>query len=298
MKILNFGSLNIDFVYEVPHILVPGETCTSLSRNIYPGGKGLNSTVALARAGANVFFAGTIGEDGQWLVDVLKEAGANTDLVEQIDGPSGHTVIQVDPMAENCILVFPGSNRKNSIEHIDDVLAHFEKGDFIVLQNEINDLPYIMEKAKNRGLRVVFNPSPCDEIIDTLPLHTVDYLVVNEAEAAALAHMPEDAPTQDILAKLHEMYPDAKIVVTLGGKGALYFEDGKTIEQGIFATDAVDTTGAGDTFLGNFVTGLSEGMDPQEALKLAAAASSIAVSRKGAATSIPTRKETEHKLMF
>lgn len=289
----------MDYVYEVPHIIVPGETLTSLSRNIYPGGKGLNSTVALARAGANVYFAGTIGNDGaEWLVEVLKDAGANTDLVAKIDGPSGHTVIQVDPAAENCIIVFPGSNRQNSINHIDEVLANFDEGDFLVLQNEINDLPYIMEKAKGRGLQIVFNPSPCDEIIDTLPLETVDYLIVNEAEAARLAHLPEETPMDEILATLHEKYPDAKMVVTLGGQGALFYDDGNVVRQGIFPAEAVDTTGAGDTFLGNFVTGLSEGMTPEEALKLAAAASSIAVSRKGAATSIPTRSETEQKLMF
>lgn len=298
LKILNFGSLSTDYVYEVPHILSPGETCTSLSRNIYPGGKGLNSTVALAKAGANVYFAGTIGEDGEWLVDVLKDAGADVGLVDRIDGPSGHTVIQVDPMAENCIIVFPGANRKNSTVHIDDVLSQFEEGDFVVLQNEINDLPYIMEKAHKRGLQIVFNPSPCDDIIATLPLYMVDYLIVNEAEAASLAHLPEDTPVDDVLAKLNEMYPDAKIVVTLGGKGALFFDNGEVVRQPIFPTTAVDTTAAGDTFLGNFVTGLSEGMDAAEALKLASAAASIAVSRKGAATSIPTRRETERKLLF
>lgn len=298
MKILNFGSLNIDYVYEVPHILTPGETCTSLSRNIYPGGKGLNSTVALARAGAPVYCAGSIGEDGAWLLDILEKAGADTSLVETIDGPSGHTIIQVDQNAENCILVFPGSNRKNSVKHIDDVLARFGEGDFIVLQNEVNDLPYIMEKAKERGLTIVFNPSPCDEIIDTLPLDKVDYLIVNEAEAASLAHVSEDTAMEDILKTLHEKFPDAKFVVTLGGDGALYSDGKDTIRQGTYPAQAVDTTGAGDTFLGNFVTGISEGMDPAEALKLGAAAASIAVSRKGAATSIPSRRETDRKLLF
>lgn len=296
MKILNFGSLSTDFVYEVPHILVPGETCSSQSRNIYPGGKGLNSTVALARAGAPVYFAGTIGEDGDWLVDVLREAGADVSLVDKIEGPSGHTVIQVDPGAENCIIVFPGSNRKNSIEHIDNVLGQFGEGDFLVLQNEINDLPYIMEAAHDQGLQIVFNPSPCDDIIETLPLDKVTYLVVNRAEAAALAGVPEGTADDEVLSALHSKYPHARFVVTLGGDGALYYDGEKTIRQETYPADAVDTTGAGDTFLGNFVTGLAEGMSPEEALQLAAAAAAIAVSRKGAATSIPTREDTEKKL--
>lgn len=299
MKILNFGSLNTDFVYEVPHILVPGETATAFSRNTYPGGKGLNSTVAMARAGANVFFGGTLGEDGAFLLDILKDAGADISLVTRVDGPSGHTVIQVDQASgENCIIVFPGSNRKNTTTQIDDALSHFEHGDILILQNEVNNLPYLMEKAHARGMTIVFNPSPCDDIVKTLPLEAVDYLVVNQAEAAALADMDPSSNLDDILRCLHERYPHAKFVVTLGGDGALYYDGENTVRQGIFPTQAVDTTGAGDTFLGNFVTGLSEGMDPSECLKLGAAASSITVSRKGAASSIPTRSETERKLLF
>lgn len=190
MKILNFGSLNTDFVYEMPHILVPGETGTALSRNVYPGGKGLNSTVALARAGADVYFGGTLGEDGEFMLDVLEESGADTTLVTRIDGPSGHTVIQVDQgTGDNCIAVFPGSNRKNTEIQIDDALAKFEAGDYLILQNEVNNLPYLMRKAHERGMVLVFNPSPCDEIIKELPLDLADYLVVNEAEAATLAEM-------------------------------------------------------------------------------------------------------------
>ncbi|MBD5560779.1 MAG: ribokinase [Clostridia bacterium] len=298
MKILNFGSLNADYVYEMPHILLPGETLTSLSRNTYPGGKGLNSTVALAKAGANVFFAGTLGTDGDFLLDTAKDAGADVSLITRVDAPSGHTVIQVDDAAENCILVFPGSNRMNTEVQIDDALSHFESGDILILQNEVNNLPYLMEKAKQRGMTVVFNPSPCDEIIATLPLDKVDYLVVNKAEAATLAGESNSEPLESILQKLHGIYPHAKFVVTLGGEGALYYDGSQTVRQECFPADAVDTTGAGDTFLGNFVTGLSEGMDPAECLRLAAAAASIAVSRKGAASSIPTRQETERKLMF
>lgn len=298
MKILNFGSLNTDYVYDVPHILVPGETMSALSREVYPGGKGLNSAVALAKAGAPVYFAGTLGEDGEFLLDVMKDAGADVSLVERIEGPSGHTFIQVDQNGENCILVYPGSNRKNSRIHMDDVLTKFEEGDYLVIQNEINDLPYLIDKAHERGLKIVLNPSPCDEIIWTLPLDKVDYLIVNEAEAATLAKMDPESEMDDVLKKLHELYPHARFVVTLGGDGSLYYDGEQTIRQEALPTQPVDTTGAGDTFLGNFVTALSEGMDPAEALQLGAAAASIAVSRKGAASSIPDRKETERKLLF
>ena len=140
MKVLNFGSLNLDYVYQVESILIPGETQASKSRQIFCGGKGLNQSIALAKAGIPVYHAGLIGEGGEPLLEVCKENGVNTEFIRQIPGPCGHTVIQVDENGQNCILLFGGSNRSMTKEFVDTVLNSFEEGDIILLQNEINEL--------------------------------------------------------------------------------------------------------------------------------------------------------------
>ena len=140
MKILNFGSINIDLVYRVPHIVKPGETLSSLSLARFAGGKGNNQSIALARAGAPVFHAGKIGKDGAWIVAMLKVAGADVRFVKKDPGPTGHAVIQVADSGQNSIVLFPGANRTITPQEIRDTLAHFGKGDILLLQNEINAL--------------------------------------------------------------------------------------------------------------------------------------------------------------
>lgn len=288
MKVLNFGSLNLDYVYQMETILIPGETQTAKNRNTFCGGKGLNQSIALAKAGIPVYHAGMIGEGGEILLETCKENGVNTEFIKTIDGPCGHTVIQVDKNAQNCILLFGGSNRSMTKEFVDEVLANFEKGDIILLQNEINELDYIIDKAYEKGMMIILNPSPYDSALDACDLSKISLFLVNEIEGYQITGEKEP---EKILAKIKEVYPKAKIVLTLGGDGSVYQDETGIYHQGIYKVKAVDTTAAGDTFTGYFISSILDGMPVQEGLKLAAKASAIAVSRAGATASIPLREE-------
>lgn len=292
MKILNFGSLNIDYVYNVDHILVGGETLSAKDRNVYCGGKGLNQSLALARAGMDVWHAGAIGKaDGEILLDVLKDSQVNTDYVKVLeDVSSGHTFIQVDNEGQNSILVFGGSNQQISKAQVDETLSHFDQGDFLILQNEVNEIPYIMELAHQKGIKIVLNPSPMDEKIDQMPLKYVDFFLLNEIEASQLAEGETD---QDLLDNMANRYPEAHIIMTVGSRGAYYAHKEIREHRDIFKVDVVDTTAAGDTFTGYFLSSFINGKTPGECLKFASAASAIAVSRAGASTSIPYFEEVE-----
>ena len=219
MKVLNFGSLNLDYVYQGESILIPGETQASKSRQIFCGGKGLNQSIALAKAGIPVYHAGLIGEGGEPLLEVCKENGVNTEFIRQIPGPCGHTVIQVDENGQNCILLFGGSNRSMTKEFVDTVLDSFEEGDIILLQNEINMVGEIIRLSHEKGCRVVFNASPIPGKPEELPLELVDIFMVNELEAAALAGTSTEGDFRDILKALQKKYPKAAIVMTLGKEG-------------------------------------------------------------------------------
>ena len=296
MKVLNFGSLNIDYVYRVDHILVKGETESSFSRNIFAGGKGLNQSVALGRAGVNVYHAGCIGEDGRFMVELLNEAGVDTRFVKVLtDSPSGHTVIQNDKEGDNCILLYGGANIRVTKEQVDETLKGFDAGDYLVLQNEISELPYIIEKAHEKGMVIVLNPAPMNENIQRLELSYVDYFILNEIEAAQLTARSSDITRQpdeeELVNALRKEFPSAKTVLTLGAAGSVYIDDKETIRQGIYEVKPVDTTAAGDTFTGYFLAGMTEGKPVKEALDMAAKASSITVTRPGAAPSIPLRSE-------
>ena len=166
MKVLCFGSLNIDFTYRVRHFVKKGETLAADSLRIYSGGKGMNQSIALARAGASVWHAGAVGEDGLFLIKELKAAGVRTELIEiREEERTGNAIIQNDAAGDNCILLYGGANRTITREQADRALSGFGPGDFLVLQNEVNGLPYIMERAKEKGMQIAFNPSPMDEAV-------------------------------------------------------------------------------------------------------------------------------------
>ena len=292
MKVLNFGSLNLDYVYQVESILIPGEAQASKSRQIFCGGKGLNQSIALAKAGIPVYHAGLIGEGGEPLLEVCKENGVNTEFIRQIPGPCGHTVIQVDRNGQNCILLFGGSNRSMTKEFVDSVLDSFDEGDIILLQNEINELDYIIDRAYEKKMMIILNPSPFDSALEKCDLSKISLFLMNEIEGFQITG--EKEPDR-ILAKVKELYPKAKVVLTLGGDGSVYQDETGIYRQGIFKVKAVDTTAAGDTFTGYFISSVIDGMPVQDGLKLAAKASAIAVSRPGATASIPVRSEVVEK---
>lgn len=288
MKILNIGSLNIDYVYQVDHMVAPGETLMAFKRDVYCGGKGLNQSIAMSRAGLQVNHAGCIGAEGMMLTDLLKENDVNVDAVEVLMESTGHAIIQVDASGQNCILLYGGANRLLTKEYIDEVLKDYGKDDILLLQNEVNNLDYIIDSAYEKGLQIVLNPSPYDSALDACDMTKISLFLLNEVEGKQMTGYEEP---DDILTKLSKIYPNAKVVLTLGENGSVYQYGGERYAQKAYSVDAVDTTAAGDTFTGYFIAGMVEGKSPKECLDLAAKASSIAVTRQGAAPSIPYRKE-------
>lgn len=288
MKVLNFGSLNLDYVYQVESILIPGETQASRDRQTFCGGKGLNQSIALAKAEIPVYHAGMIGDGGEILLEICKENGVNTEFIRKITGPCGHTVIQVDKDGQNCILLYGGANRSITREFVDEVLSAFGKDDIILLQNEINELDYIVDRAYEKGMMIILNPSPYDDKLKVCDMSKVRMFLVNEIEGYQITG---ERKPERILAAVKEKYPSAKIVLTLGGDGSVYQDETGIYHQGIFKVKAVDTTAAGDTFTGYFISSIIDGMSVKEGLEMAAKASAIAVSRPGATASIPIKQE-------
>ncbi|MFC1736766.1 ribokinase [Candidatus Hydrogenedentota bacterium] len=290
MKILNFGSLNIDHVYQVDHISAPGETIAANGYEIHGGGKGANQSLALAKGGAEVLHAGNLGKEGEWLRDNLAKAGVNVASVNIVEQPGGHAIIQVDSQGENSIVVFGGANKQITSDEIDKALACLVEGDFLLLQNEINAIAEIMEKASAIAVRICFNPAPMGAEVHDYPLHLVNIFIVNETEAADLSGQ---ADPEDAAAELASKYPESEIVLTLGEKGVLYLHGGNRIEVPAQKVEAVDTTAAGDTFTGFFLAAYSSGMDVQASLERGCRAAAICVTRKGATPSIPLLSEIE-----
>ena len=288
-KVLNFGSANMDHVYKVNHLVMPGETISAGNLLHFCGGKGLNQSIALARAGACVYHAGAIGTDGLILKEQLEQDGADvTNLQVREDVGTGHAIIQVDEQGQNCIILYGGANQSMTREQIDATLEHFEKGDILLLQNEINEVAYIMEQAGKKGMRIFLNPSPCDEKIKNLPLELVDTFLLNEVEGAQIT-----GENEKIMDALKKQFPEAHIILTLGSQGAVYGYKEQEIFQPAQKVNTVDTTAAGDTFTGYYIAQISKGNTVEEALKLATGAAAIAVTRPGAVPSIPFLKEVE-----
>lgn len=290
MKVLNFGSLNYDYVYKVDHVITPGETMDSFSMETHFGGKGLNQSIALSRAGVPVQHAGMVGEDGQGFLDLCAKSGVDTSLVRMVPGKSGHTIIQLDKSAQNCILLYGGSNRMITKEYVDEVFSGFGEGDIVLLQNEVNEMPYIIDTAYERGMQIVLNPSPFNDALLACDMRKISVFLLNEIEGGQISGETEP---EKILNKMMEKYPDAQVVLTLGPDGVVYRDRHKMCRQGIFRVKPVDTTAAGDTFTGYFIASMMQNLSIQDTLKRCAKASAIAVSRMGAADSIPDAREVE-----
>lgn len=293
MKVLNIGSMNLDMVYQMDHIVQPGETEASFGMNIFLGGKGINQSMAVAKAGAEVYHGGMIGEDGQPFLDACQEYGVDSRYIRKVSGKSGHAIIQIDKNAQNSILLFGGANQMLTAEYVDEVLSDFSAGDILLLQNEVNMLPYIVDKAWEKGMQIALNPSPYNETLQEVDMTKISLFLLNEVEGGQITGLTDpDA----IIAKMLQLFPHARIVLTLGKDGAVYADAQQKFFQPIFPVKAVDTTAAGDTFTGYFLAGLCEGLEIPQILKRSAKASSIAVTRPGAVPSIPWREEVEKSL--
>ena len=292
MKIYNLGSLNIDYVYSVPHFVRPGETLTSSNMEIFPGGKGLNQSIALARAGANVTHGGIVGNDGLFLKQLLSDSLVDVSRIKVLDKSSGHAIIQVEESGQNSILLFAGTNHCITEEYIKDFLYDSQQGDILLLQNEINGLDLIFEIAHKKGMQIAFNPSPFEGKLLELPLEYVDWWFLNEIEGSEFS---KRIKPQEIVDELIERYPKSHIILTLGKDGCVYKDAQLQLAQPIVDTSVVDTTAAGDTFTGYFLAMISSGKTIDFALKSATLASSLTVSRMGASSSIPYLSELKQE---
>ncbi|MEM6618799.1 MAG: ribokinase [Pseudomonadota bacterium] len=279
--IFNFGSINLDLVYRVPHMPQPGETLASLGLERFLGGKGINQSIAVARAGGGVRHIGCLGPDGAWLRDEITHDLATDDL-RCVDIPTGHAIIYVDTRGENQIVLFPGANRAFDADQIDGALATAAAGDWVMVQNETNLVAAIAARARGQGLRVCYSAAPfdADEVAEVLP--HIDLLALNGGEAAALENAMGQHPSALGLPYL---------MITHGADGAELHSGGDVIRQAAFPVTPVDTTGAGDTFLGAFMARFAPAGDAAAALRFAAAAAALQVTRAGAAAAIPTADE-------
>ena len=276
MKIINFGSLNIDHVYPVEHIVRPEETLRAKKANYFPGGKGLNQSIAIARAGADVYHAGCVGmNDGAYLLNILEKNGVNTSLIRKKEIPTGNAFIQVTPEGNKSIIVCGGANLSITDDQIDYTVAQLRKGDIILLQNEINGIETIVKKALAVGAKVALNPAPFTKDLLDLPLEKLSYVFVNRFEASEFT----GASPMDLEALI------------LGVKGSMLITKEDTYYQKIFDAPVKDKTAAGDALIGFYLATVLQGAKPKDALMMAVKAASITVSRAGAASSIPMIEE-------
>ncbi|MEM1060413.1 MAG: ribokinase [Verrucomicrobiota bacterium] len=288
MRILNIGSLNIDHVYQVPHFAQPGESLSTTSYQRFAGGKGLNQSVAAARAGAAVRHTGCVGEDGLWLRKLLEAEGVNAEGVCKVAAPSGHAIIQVDLSGENSIVVYAGANREISMGQIHEAIFAMSPGDLLLLTNESANRETCLRTGREHGLQILYNPSPITPDMSGLPLDLVDLLICNRNEGSEITGRDE---ADAILEALARKLPETEVVLTLGSEGCRYQGKGEAFALPARPVSPVDTTGAGDTFLGYLAAGLAESLSRRDALELATAAAAVAVTRPGAASAIPKRVE-------
>ncbi len=291
MRFLNYGSVNIDLIFTVDHIVKGGETLQSTSLTRSAGGKGANQSAALAKAGATVFHAGKVGRDGDFLLQLLTSYGVDVSHIRTYDGATGQALIQLDANKQNAIILYSGGNGAIATDEIDQTLEHFGFGDVLVLQNEIVHIDYLIKNAKRRGMKVCMNVAPFDPSALSLPLELIDILVVNEIEGAGLANMRQTSDYKAILERLVTRYPASEILLTIGKQGCWYAFKDLRVHHDIYDTPVVDTTAAGDTFIGYYLASIARGCSIRQALQYASKAAGLAVSRPGAMASIPLAEE-------
>lgn len=291
-RIITLGSLNLDFTYQLPKPLEVGETLSSLSYRCGAGGKGANQSIAAARAGAEVYHAGRIGSDGTLLRRTLAESGVKLDFLEEVETPTGHAVVLINDAGDNSIVLYGGANRTIDDAFIDRVVAAACPGDILLLQNEVSDIGYAMKAGKKAQMRIAFNFAPFDpELAPKLPLSLCDYLFLNRIEAGGIAGKSE---VEEILETLARRFPETELVLTLGPEGAIALTPaGERFHADSPRVEVVETTAAGDTFIGYYLAGILDGLKPGKALERACRAAALCCSRAGAAESIPTRAELD-----
>jgi len=287
-KIVNYGSINIDHVYRVPHFVQAGETLSAQNLISGLGGKGANQSVALARAGASVCHVGQLGRADQWALSVLDDSGVDTSAIRLVDSPSGHAIIQVNQEGENSILLHGGANQQCSLEALSAALEDSTSISYLLLQNECNGLADAIDLAHQKSIKVVLNPAPMNKEISALPLDKLAVLIANQIEAEQLWGTRDiDQIARHVKVEL----PKTIVVLTLGSKGSILIMGNEFQKLEAFTVEATDATAAGDTFVGYFLAGLVEGKDTVSAMKLASAAAAITTTNLGAVEAIPYQNQ-------
>lgn len=293
-KVIVAGSINMDIVGTVKKHPVPGETISGQALNYYPGGKGANQAVASAKSGSHTIMIGHVGEDsaGMELVNFLE--GQQIELaVKTVKGPTGTALIAVaTETSDNTIIVIPGANATLTPDQLP--LEIIQKNDILLSHFEIptETIVAFYEAGRGQGTLNIFNAAPAAPISDKL-YAAIDILIINETELMALASSHVDVENQySILAALQKISrPHLKVIVTIGAKGAVLFENNSLLHISGHAVKAVDTTGAGDCFCGVLCGFLAQDHDLADAIQSANRAASISVTRHGAAPSMPTKDE-------
>ncbi|MBT0585561.1 ribokinase [Alteromonas oceanisediminis] len=284
MAVINFGSINIDHVYQVEHFVQPGETIASTDYQLLLGGKGANQSIALAKAGADVRHVGRINNNDAHIKQTLIKHGIDCKHVQCTDTASGHAMIQVAPNGENAIVLFGGANHELDAKTVMAALDAAKSTDWVLIQNETSAIEDVLTQSKEAGLKLAFNPAPMTASVKDLPADCIDLLIVNEVEASEFA---ATSKLDDIEAFFHQHWSHAEVIITLGKQGVVMLRKGSRIEVPAFSVEAVDTTAAGDTFIGYFLAAYAAHTEAKQALIRACAASAIAVTVEGAAQSIP-----------
>jgi ribokinase len=285
-KLVNLGSLNIDHVIRLARFPRPGETVSGRDWRRFPGGKGFNQSLAAARAGARVCHFGCIGPDGEWLREALANAAVDVSGIRTLpDADTGRAIVQVDEAGENAIVVVPGANQRLDRSDVEAALSALGDGDWLLLQNEINGLEEVLKVAKKCSARIALNLAPADDGARDYDLSAVSLLIVNEIEARTLSGV--SGSPEVLLDALCVAWQTCNVVVTLGRHG---LQHGCGRERGrlpAFPVAAVDSTAAGDAFVGYLLASLLGGQALETALARASAAGALAVTRRGAGASIP-----------
>lgn len=295
-KVIVIGSSNVDMVVKTSHLPAPGETILGGEFLMNQGGKGANQAVAVKRMGGNLIFMAKLGDDllGQQSVAYFKKEGIDTRYIAlDENSASGVALISVDAHAENSIVVASGANMLLNEQDVDKVVEEMHEGDILLMQLEIplQTVEYAARKAFAKGVKVVLNPAPAC----SLPKELFRYLYMitpNRIEAEMLTgiKIANDTDAEKVAEAICAMGVK-NVIITLGSKGCLIKEDGVSYRVDACKVEPVDTTAAGDTFNGALCVGLADGMDLRQAAVLASKASSIAVTRMGAQSSIPYREE-------
>jgi len=283
---------------KMDHLPEKGETVTDAEFFQVYGGKGANQAVAAARAGGNVAFVNSVGEDAYTpqMVQNYKNDGIDTRFVfQEKDIASGHALIMIGGEGMNYLSVAPGANYKLTPQKIDEALPVFDEAAMIVMQYEIQEetIKYVIDLANRKKIPVLWNCAPA-RAFDLSYIPKINILVLNEVEAGFLAEMTveTEADAEKAAQKLVDRGVE-KVIITLGSKGAFVVTKNEKVSVPAFKVEAVDTTAAGDTFCGTFAVALVEGKSLKESLQFASAAAAISVTRMGAQPSAPARKEIE-----